>query len=192
MKGKKLVLIAVLLMVSVCLFAGGKKESDSGPKKAEDLHVALIVKNLVNPFFVYMKYGGEAAANKYGVKYTCLAPEVTGDVEAQIRIMEDLIIKGVDAIVVVPIDSKGIVPGIEQANKAGIPVFVSNTRAKGGDVMAFAGIDHVQMAEEIGGWVVKELNGKGKIIEIEGKTGAQSSIDRKTGFENVFFKRKRN
>jgi ribose transport system substrate-binding protein len=172
-------LIVSLLVVSSTGFVFAEKDP-------ADIHVALIVKNLVNPFFVYMKYGGQAAANKYGVQFTCLAPEKLGDVEAQIRIMEDLIQKGVDAIVVVPIDSRGIVSGIERANEAGVPVFVSNTRAHGGEIMAFAGIDHVAMAREMGKYVVEKLGGKGKIIELEGKTGAQSSIDRGVGFKEVF------
>ena len=180
------VLMMLLVMGSGMVFAQGQQE----PKEDEsdNLHVALIVKNLTNPFFVYMKWGGEAAANKYDVDYTCLAPEQAGSVEGQIRIMEDLIQKGVDAIVVVPIDSRGIVTGIERANDAGVPVLVSNTRALGGDFMAFAGIDHTAMAEEMGRYVVEKLGGKGKIIELEGTTGAQSSIDRGTGFANVFSK----
>jgi len=151
------------------------------------LHVALIVKNLTNPFFVYMKWGGEAAANKYGARYTCLAPEVE-EVEGQIRIIEDLIQQGVDAIVVVPVDSMGIVAGIERANDAGVPIFVSNTRALGGDFVAFAGIDHKTMAETMGKYVVKKLGGTGNVIELEGQPGAQSSIDRGIGFANIFSK----
>lgn len=180
-----LILILSLMLGSGLLFAQGQEESQEDSDK---LHVALIVKNLTNPFFVYMKWGGEAAANKYDVDYTCLAPEQTGDVDGQIRLMEDLIQKGVDAIVIVPIDSRGIVAGIERANDAGVPVFVSNTRALGGDFMSFAGIDHTAMAEEMGKYVVKQLSGKGKIIELEGTTGAQSSIDRGTGFKNIFSK----
>ena len=42
--------------------------------------------------------------------------------EEQIRQMEDAITAKMDAIIVVPSDSKGIVPGIEKANRAGVPV----------------------------------------------------------------------
>ncbi|MFA5603154.1 MAG: sugar ABC transporter substrate-binding protein, partial [Bacilli bacterium] len=156
MKKTLFLVLIVLVVFSGVVFAQGQKDT---PKESDNLHVALIVKNLSNPFFVYMKWGGEAAANKYGVDYTCLAPEQDGNVEAQIRIMEDLIQKGVDAIVVVPIDSRGIVAGIERANKAGVPVFVSNTRALGGEFLSFAGIDHTAMAEEMARYVVKSLNG---------------------------------
>jgi len=173
-----LVLVVFFGFIAGPVFAAGQDDR---------LHVALIVKNLTNPFFVYMKWGGEAAANKYGARYTCLAPEVE-EVEGQIRIIEDLIQQGVDAIVVVPVDSMGIVAGIERANDAGVPIFVSNTRALGGDFVAFAGIDHKTMAETMGKYVVKKLGGTGNVIELEGQPGAQSSIDRGIGFANIFSK----
>ncbi|MCJ7788803.1 MAG: sugar ABC transporter substrate-binding protein [Candidatus Atribacteria bacterium] len=177
-------LVCILLIISVLIVSViGFVFAEKSPS---DLHVALLVKNLVDPFFVYMKYGGQAAANKYGVQFTCLVPEKSGDVEAQIRIMEDLIQKGVDAIVLVPVDSRGIVSGIESANKAGVPIFVANTRALGGEFMTFAGIDHTAMARAMGKYVVEKLGGKGKIIQLEGKTGAQSSINRSIGFKEVF------
>lgn len=186
---KKILAVTLILLVSMVFLTGPIFGAGQAEKNVEDdkVHVALIVKNLTNPFFVYMKWGGEAAANKYNARYTCLAPEVE-EVEGQIRIIEDLIQQGVDAIVVVPIDSKGIVAGIERANQAGVPIFVSNTRALGGDFVAFAGIDHKTMAETMGKYVVEKLGGKGNVIELEGVTGSQSSIDRGIGFGNVFSK----
>lgn len=186
---KKIISVSLVLLVCMAFMAGPLFAAGRTEQKAQDerLHVALIVKNLTNPFFVYMKWGGEAAANKYGVRYTCLAPEVE-EVEGQIRIIEDLIQQGVDAIVIVPIDSQGIVAGIERANRAGVPVFISNTRALGGDFVAFAGIDHKSMAETMGRYVVEKLGGKGNVIELEGVTGSQSSIDRGIGFGNIFSK----
>ena len=69
-----------------------------------------------------------------GLEIKGLAPIKPNNVEEQIRQMEDAITAKMDAIIVVPSDSKGIVPGIEKANRAGIPVFTSNTRAFGGKV----------------------------------------------------------
>ncbi len=176
---------AVLLLILVLAFGGGIYAK----KPASQINVALVLKNLTNPFFVDMKYGGEAAANKYKVKFTCLAPE-RGDVESQIRNIEDLIQKGVDIIVVVPIDSQGIVSGIERANKANIPIIVANTKANGGQFLSWAGIDSVAQARAMGQYLVRVLKGKGKIVQLEGQTGAQTSIDRKIGFTEVFSKAK--
>lgn len=179
--------LIMLLLLSVCfaLSAGGKQEEavEEGAKKSADMHVVLIVKDLTNPFFVDMKKGGAEAAAKYGVKYTCLAPEKYS-VDNQIRIMEDLIEQRVDAIVLVPIDGKGIVSGIERANKAGIPVFNCNTRAASGEIIGFAGIDHIALGEALGQFAVDATGGQGKIVILEGTTGSSTARDRLIGMHN--------
>jgi len=156
-------------------------------KDPKDMQIVYIVKDLVNPFFVEMKWGGFAAAKEYGVQYTALAPE-RYSVENQIRIMEDAIQKKVDAIVIVPIDGKGIVSAIERANKAGIPVFNCNTKAAGGETIGFAGIDHVMLGRAVGEFTVKKLNGKGQIVILEGTTGASSAQERLQGMHEVLDK----
>jgi ribose transport system substrate-binding protein len=149
-------------------------------KAAKDMQVVVVIKDLLNPCFIEMKWGGFAAAKESGIQYNCLAPEKYS-VDNQIRIVEDLVQKKVDAIVLIPIDGKGIVSGIERANKAGIPVFICNTRAEGGETLGFAGIDHKAMGVTIGEYVGKRLKGKGQIIILEGTTGASTAIDRLDG-----------
>jgi ribose transport system substrate-binding protein len=156
-------------------------------KDPKDMQVVYIVKDLVNPFFVEMKWGGFAAAKEAGVQYTALAPE-RYSVENQIRIMEDAIQKKVDAIIIVPIDGKGIVSAIERANKNGIPVFNCNTKAAGGETIGFAGIDHVMLGRAVGEFTVKKLNGKGQIVILEGTTGASSAQERLQGMHEVLDK----
>jgi len=156
-------------------------------KQPKEVQIVYILKDLVNPFFVEMKWGGYAAAKEHGVKYTCLAPE-RYSVENQIRIMEDAIQQKVDGIVIVPIDGKGIVSAIERANAAGIPVFNCNTRAAGGKVVGFAGIDHVALGRAVGEFTVKKLGGKGDIIILEGTTGASSARERLQGMHDILDK----
>ena len=173
---KRFVWLGCLALVAVVALSGGALAA----KAPGDVHVALVVKDLTNRFFVEMKWGGEAAGKQHGIKVTVLAPEKYA-VDNQIRIMEDLIQKKVDAIVIVPIDGAGIVSGIERANKAGIPVFNLNTLATGGEVIGFAGIDHVQLGRIQGQWAVDALKGKGNVVILEGTTGASSAIERHQG-----------
>jgi ribose transport system substrate-binding protein len=179
---KRIMSIMCIVLIGILLCVG-----NSFAKDPKDMQIVYIVKDLVNPFFVEMKWGGFAAAKEHGVQYTCLAPE-RYSVENQIRIMEDAIQKKVDAIVIVPIDGKGIVSAIERANKAGIPVFNCNTRAAGGEVIGFAGIDHVALGRAVGEFTVKKLNGKGQIVILEGTTGASSAQERLQGMHEVLDK----
>jgi ABC-type sugar transport system substrate-binding protein len=94
----------------------------------------------------------------------------------------------VDAIVVMPIDGKGIISGIERANKAGVPVFVCQTRAAGGEILGFAGIDHKLMGNTVAEYVAKRLKGKGQIVILEGTTGVNTAIERLEGLMEVLSK----
>ncbi len=180
-------LLVILALAVIPVFAGGQAEEAeeaTGEKAAEDMHVVLVVKDLTNPFFVDMKRGAEDAAEKYGMKYSCLAPEKYS-VESQVRIMEDLVQQRVDGIVIVPIDGAGIISGIEAANEAGIPVMNANTQAQGGEVLGFAGIDHISLGEALGQFAVDYTGGEGKIIILEGTAGASTARDRLQGMHNI-------
>jgi len=152
------------------------------------LRMGLIVKNLVNPFWVYMRQGAEVAAKKYGVELTTYAPTKPDNVEEQIRIMEDLIQKKVDAIIIVPADSNGIVPGIERANAANIPVALANSNAFGGKVITFTGVENYAGMVQVAEYMVKKLAGKGSVVILEGVPGAQTAMDRKQAADDVLKK----
>jgi len=174
---KRFISIVFVTMLSIFILTN---PSFAQKKAAKDMQVVVVIKDLLNPCFIDMKWGGYAATKQYGIQYNCLAPEKYS-VDNQIRIMEDLAQEKVDAIVLIPIDGKGIVSGIERANKAGVPVFICNTRAEGGETLGFAGIDHRAMGVSIGQYVANRLKGKGQIVILEGTTGASTAIDRLDG-----------
>ncbi|MGI6130948.1 MAG: sugar ABC transporter substrate-binding protein [Bacillota bacterium] len=160
----------------------------ASPASAKQYTVGLIVKNLVNPFWNYMKQGAEDVGRELGVNVITLAPIKADNVEEQIRAMEDLIKRKVDGIVLVPADSNGIVPGILKANAAGIPVITSNTRAFGGNVISFVGVENYDAAYSVATHVAEQLHGKGQVVILEGVPGAQTAIDRKKGFDDALAK----
>ncbi len=180
MKKYVFVLVLVALVAVLITGCGTSKPAEEKPKEKE-FEVVLILKNLVNPVWLDMKRGGEAAAEKYGVKLTVLAPLKADNNEEQIRAIEDSIAKKVDAIVLVPSDSKGIIPGIEKANEAGIPVINVNTKAHGGKTETFIAVENYDAAKKVAEAMAQKLNGQGKVIILEGVPGAQSAMDLQAG-----------
>lgn len=180
---KRLAVLLVLFSITIG-FAVGGGQTDKTTGEADKYHVAVVVKDMVNPFFIDLVDGAAAACAKYGVEMSSFAPEKYS-VELQIRIMEDLIEKRVDAIVITPIDGKGIVSGVERANQAGIPVMGCNTRVLGGEILGFAGIDHVSSGRAMGEYFVERLNGKGDIVILEGTTGASSAQEMLQGVHEI-------
>jgi ribose transport system substrate-binding protein len=145
----------------------------------------FIVKSMDNPFWDSMRAGAEEAASDLGIEIKTLAPIKPYNVEEQLRFIEDGITKGVDAILVVPADSKGIVPGIEKANKAGIVVVTPNTRAFGGEVATWDGAANRDAAYTIAKYGAQAIGGRGNVIILEGTPGNQTAMDRKKGMDDV-------
>ena len=83
--------------------------------------LGISLSTLNNPFFVSLKEGAEAAAADAGVKL--IVVDAQDDPAKEATNIEDLIQKGVNALLINPTDSDAIVPSIQKANQAGIPVF---------------------------------------------------------------------
>jgi ribose transport system substrate-binding protein len=177
--------ITVLCFVVSLLLTPGWGTRDEAFGAAKKYKMVFIVKSMDNPFWNMMLEGAQMAAKDLGIEIKGLAPIKPNNVEEQIRQMEDAITSKMDAIIVVPSDSKGIVPGIEKANRAGIPVFTSNSRAFGGKVIGFAGAPNEEAAYLVAKTFLEAIGGKGNVIILEGVPGAQTAIDRKTGIDRA-------
>ncbi len=155
---------------------------------AEKLVFGLVTKTLNNPFWELMHEGAKAVAAANNAEIIYLAPTQANNLEEQTRLVDDLITKGVDGIVLVPVDSAGIVPAIERANAAGIPVALANTKANGGKFITFSAVENYDAMTQVAEDVVERLGGKGKVIILEGTAGAQTAIDRLKAINDVLAK----
>ena len=133
-----------------------------------------------------MRVGAEevCAANNCEIIY--LAPTNANNLEEESRLVDDLIVKDVDGIVLVPVDSEGIVPAIERANDAGIPVALANTNANGGDVITFSAVENYEAMTLVAQYLVDTMGGVGKVIVLDGMPAAQTAQDRKRAVDDVF------
>jgi len=148
----------------------------------------LVTKALNNPFWELMHEGALAVAAENNVEIIYLAPTQANNLEEQTRLVDDLITRKVDGIVLVPVDSEGIVPAIERANAAGIPVALANTRANGGEFITFSAVENYDAMTEVAEYVAEKLGGTGKVVIIEGTAGAQTAIDRLAAINDVLAK----
>jgi ribose transport system substrate-binding protein len=98
--------------------------------------------------------------------------------------IENFIVQKVAAIIVCPVNSKGIGPAIEKANTAGIPVFTADIKADGGRVVSHIASDNYRGGKLAGNYLAKALNGKGKVAVID-QPIVESTIERVRGFEEV-------
>lgn len=153
-------------------------------KANEEYKIACIVKNSTNPYMMGCINGVVKAAEDMGFEAITMAPSTNDSVEEQIKIMEDLIESGVDGFVLVPVDSNGIMPGVRKAEEANIPIVCIGTPAAEETFMR-TGVDYTETGRVIAKNVAEKLDGKGKVIILEGPPGAQNAIERLDGINEV-------
>lgn len=110
-----------------------------------------------------------------------------GDPGVQADNMQNFITQEVSAIVVNPIDRNGIVPSIEMANEKGIPVFIIDTNANGGEIANINSTDNLKAGQSAAQWIAEKLyerygEYRGKVVNLCGKISQASGHDRDKGF----------
>jgi ribose transport system substrate-binding protein len=106
----------------------------------------------------------------------------------QIADIEDLLTQGIDFLVINPVDEAGIVPAIEAANKASVPVFTIDRGAGGGTVNAHIGFDNYKAGFDAGEYIAKMVGGKGNVAQLEGQAGTSVARERGQGFRDAIAK----
>jgi ribose transport system substrate-binding protein len=147
--------------------------------------IAFFVKNVTNPFWKACRIGAEKAARDFNVNLEVVAPTKPDNIEEQTRLVEDWIVKKPDAFVFVPVDYKALVPSIQKANKAGIPIINYNNKMEGIEKVTFIGSDDALFEYEICKYLFKAIGGKGKVVHIDGVPAAITAQMRKKGFERA-------
>jgi ABC-type sugar transport system substrate-binding protein len=142
-----------------------------------------------NPWRIAQTNSMKAEAEKLG--YQLVYTDAAGSAAKQVADVNSMIAQGVDVIFLAPREEKPLIPAVMAAKKAGIPVIlldrsVDPSLAKAGeDYLTFIGSNFVEEGKRVAEWLVKNANGKTKIIELEGTTGSSPANDRKKGFDEA-------
>ena len=151
---------------------------------------ALVQINQQALFFNQMNEGAQAAADAAGVELVIF--NANNDPAAQNSAIETYIQQGVDGLAVVAIDVNGIMPAVEQAAAAGIPVVAIDAILPGeGPHQAQVGVDNAAAGAELGqvfvDWaaanggakvgIVGALNSFIQNVRLEGFTGVLEGVE---------------
>lgn len=149
----------------------------------KDVVIGFSQATLDSPFYVSLMEAAEAKAKAMGGKLVYVDAQL--DIAKQNSDVRDLITKGIDVLLINPVNPDGVTPALEAAARAGVPVIAVDRNVKG-KVATFVGRDNKLMGEEAGKLAVTLLGGKGhakgKIIEIQGDAGGTVMMDRRDGF----------
>jgi ribose transport system substrate-binding protein len=171
--------VLILATLTAALAAGCQRGGGNGGGGAK---IGLSISTLNNPFFVSMRSGAQQAAKDQGVQL--LVADAQNDSATQQDDVQNFVTQQVDAILVNPVDPKAIVPAIQAANQANIPVLCLDRGASGGEVETLIASDNVK-GGMIAGEEMLELVGSGNIAQLEGIPGTDPARDRGQGFEQA-------
>jgi simple sugar transport system substrate-binding protein len=178
MMRKTLVLALVLTMLaSVVLFAGGQQDSASAAGDDAEFEIAMVVKLEGVSWFDDMRRGIEQFDADYPNVNAYQVGHNTGDPAAQIRLVEDLIAKGVDAIIVIPNDVKAMEPVLRRANEAGILTFSHEAASLENVTYDIEAFDNRAFGEAMMRELAANMGGEGKYAQIVGLLTMETHMD---------------
>lgn len=186
-----LTVLALTAILAASLTTGCSRSDESGAKGKPQ--VALIMKSLANEFFKTMEDGAREhqKANADAYDLICNGIKDEQDVNKQIEIVNQMIARGVDAIVIAPADSKALIAVCRKAKDKGIVVvnidnqFDAETLKLEDVAIPFVGPDNRKGARLAGDHLATRLTKGDKVAIVEGRPGAFNGIQRQLGFEDA-------
>ena len=117
--------------------------------------------------------------------YKVIYTDAQNSTQKQVADVEDILAQNPDILVLSPREEDGLVPAIEAAKAAGVPVILLDRKVKGEvgeDYVTFIGSDYESAGKAVAEWLIEEFDGTCNIIEISGTAGATATIERSNGF----------
>ena len=182
--------LLALLAITLAFLTGCDKpaaSSSSAPpsdtKAKGTIGVSLLT--LDNPFFKVIGDTITTEGKKRG--YDAIVVSGDKDVAKQSNQIKDFIVKKVSAIVLSPCDSKSIIPVIQEANAAGIPVFTVDIPCNepGVKIVTQVATDNYSGGKEAAQAMIEALGEAGGKIALLGFKQAESCILRAKGFHEI-------
>lgn len=192
----------LLGMSFIVMLAVGCSDTSESPPEAKNWHnssnvtvpytIVLVMKTLTNPFFAEMEKGARRAEKDLGIELIVRTAAQETSIQQQISIVEELIVQNVDAIVIAPGDSVGLIPILKQAQDKGIVIVnIDNQLDKdyakraGLTEVPFIGIENEQAAYNATSLLVKQLKQPTPVVIIEGIRESINGSQRTAGIQRA-------
>jgi ribose transport system substrate-binding protein len=181
------ILFVAAIVLSGCTKSSTPTTPAPSPEPAKKPITIALVPKLVHPFFEDCRKGGDAKAKELGVAFQWVAPP-TGDPAGQVRMIEDLVSKGVSGIAISPNEPKSVEAVIADAIAKGIKVITFDSDSPGSKRLMYIGTDNKQAGVVMGETLAKLVGGKGEVAIITGGLGALNLNQRIDGVKEALAK----
>ena len=171
---------AALVFVSGC-------GSQSGDSSGNGLTIVVIPKGTTHEFWKSIHAGAlkarqELKAAGQPVEIIWKGPLKEDDRDEQIKVVENFIARGVDGMVLAPLDDKALVRPVETSGNADIPVVIIDSGLQTDKYTSFVATDNHLGGRMGGAHLGKLLGGKGNVLLLRYAVGSASTTKREQGF----------
>jgi ribose transport system substrate-binding protein len=170
----------LLLAFTIGIFLTGCKKRT--PNENERLTIAVIPKGTIHEFWKTVHAGAEKAGQELEVDILWKGSLKEDDREAQISVVENIITRGVDGIVLAPLDNAALRRPVDEAMRNGIPVVIFDSGLQGDNYVSYVATDNFKAGQLAGQYMAKLLDGKGSVAVLRYTEGSDSTTKREDGF----------
>jgi ABC-type sugar transport system substrate-binding protein len=171
--------VLALGLSAVACSATGPGGATKSADPASKLVLGHSYQNITDEFFATELQVEQQMAQGNGWDY--ITSDAQSNPARQLDDINNLISRGVNVLVVDPIDPDAGSPGIIAANRSGIPVLSLIRKPSHGELAGLIRLDSIQDGRNGCDYIAKQLNGKGNVVNITGPLQIQAARERADG-----------
>lgn len=151
----------------------------------EDIYIPVVSKGYQHEFWQTVKLGSDTAAKELGVKTSFVGPAAETQISEQIQLMEDMMARKPDAILLAALDTNALVSPVEEAKSRNIEIATFDSGINSEIPKSFIATNNVKAGSDAAMALGKMLGGKGQVGIVAHVAGTQNAIQRSEGFINA-------
>lgn len=178
-----MILAAVMTMAALAGCGGGSSSSSGSADSGAAAKIGFVNEANTDVFDNTRMTALQTLADEVG-GYNIEYSDANLDIQKQIDQANTFLSKNVDVLMLVPCDSDGIIPAIQNANNKGTPTICFGIKANGGDFI-FVGSNSYDAGHMQGELMAEMLPENAKVCYLAGTAGLEHSILRRQGFQEA-------
>ena len=177
------ILLALTLVLSVGVAAMAEEETELW---GEGLKIGLAQMHYTNAFRIAETESVISAFEAVGAEVVW--NEAGNDTATQVANAKDLLAQDIDYLLLPPKEEAGLVPALDAAKEAGVPVILLDRSANGEpgvDYVTAIRSNAIAEGEWCAQWIIDNYPDGANIVEVFGAPGSTTAMDRAEGFWNL-------
>lgn len=152
---------------------------------ARNHRLCCLTKNRSNPAYVGAQVGAARLAGSLGCRLEGMAPATPDDPGEQAELLETAIAGRPDAILIAPVHTTALDPGLQKVVDAGIPLIYFVASSPGVAADCFVTADNRTLAAAVADRLFGHLGGSGDVAILDGLPQSPTSAPRTEGFRDA-------